>query len=109
MAQWRKAPGEFIDITIKSGDERFAPSWEMLRDYKQGQLSVEEYKKLYKNKMRASWHGHKEFWLDFIKKEEVTIACYCASGEFCHRLCLRDLLQAVCESQGVEFEYMGEV
>lgn len=109
MGKWRKANGEFLDITVKSGDKTFAPTWDMLREYKAGNMPVEEYKFRYQRLMRDSWHKNKKVWLALANCPEITIACYCKSGEFCHRLCLRDMLEAVCKAQGIEFEYMGEI
>lgn len=109
LANWRNAKGELIDITVKSGLKEFAPDWTLLREYKNGTIGMAEYKTRYTAKMRGSWHTNTELWLDFINKDEVTIACYCTSGEFCHRLLLRDLLEKVCASQGIEFEYCGEL
>jgi len=109
ISSWRKAQGEFVDITIKSGIKAFAPSWELLRAYKDGSMGCSEYKIAYTALMRESWAKNKDVWDSLVKQEEVTIACYCASGEFCHRLCLRDMLEAICKSKGIEFTYAGEI
>ncbi len=112
MAKWRKVRDlgiEFYDVTVKSGDKLFAPSWSLLSDYKSSNINEEEYIKRFLNEMRGSFHQNKGTWLDFISKEEVCIACYCISGKFCHRKLLVDIFEKLCHSQGVEFEYKGEI
>lgn len=109
ISNWRRAKGEFLDITVKTGRQEFAPDWALLRDYKTGTIGMAEYKTRYTAKMRGSWHTCNDVWRELLEKDEVTIGCYCKSGDFCHRLLLRDLLEKVCESQNIEFEYCGEI
>lgn len=109
MAKWRKACGEFIDITVKSGDKLFAPSWNLLSDYKSGKCNQEVYTKRYYEEMRKSYLNNKEHWLDFLHKEEVTVACYCASGKFCHRHLFVDIVEKLCNHLSIEFTRGGEI
>ena len=98
------------DITVKSGDKRFSPTWDLLNRYKCGECLPEQYTEEYLKLMRESYRQDSEYWVSFCKLEEsVAIACYCAVGDFCHRHLLRDMLQAVCKSHNIPFKFMGEL
>lgn len=115
MARWRKAKElgvTFYDVTVKSGDKMFAPSWAILTKYK-GNTDVEErelvYIEEYTQHMRESYRDNKVAWLKFLAQEDVAIACYCGSDKFCHRKLLVDIFDKVCKLHGIEFSYEGEI
>lgn len=111
MSQWRKAKQldiTFLDITVKSGDKVFAPTWELLMRYK-GDYDEVYYTKEYTRLMRESFKDHRQHWLELCNQDEVAIACYCKAGNFCHRYILVDFLRKVCESEGIDFKYEGEI
>lgn len=111
MGRWREADKQgipFVDVTVKSGNKAFAPTWDFLMDYKRGG-SDQDYIDKFIPLMRKSYRDNKQVWLDLINKDTVCIACYCGKGKFCHRLLLVDILEKVCLREGVTFQYKGEL
>lgn len=98
-----------LDITIKSGNRVFAPTWDMVMDHKKRRLSDKEYTNKYIEMMRISWARHADEWYWLLGQEIVTLCCYCPPGAFCHRHILKQLLEKACESHGIEFVDGGEV
>ena len=112
MAKWRKVSSLGIplyDVTVKSGDRLFAPSWSLLSKYKKGLITEEVYTELFLTEMRLSYKNNKQHWIDFCKHTDVCIACYCKSGCFCHRYLLVDMFDKVCNNVDIDFEYKGEI
>lgn len=112
LAKWRQVAAKqipLVDTTAKSGLTMFAPHWEHVAAYKNGTMTEADYTALYLEKMRQSYRENKDAWLKFIREPELAIACYCSAGKFCHRLLLKDILQKLCEQQGVPFQYVGEL
>lgn len=112
MAQYRKAKAlnvELIDTTVKSGNPIFAPTWEMVKAWKSGNLSKEEYSRQYGVLMFDSFKEHRLAWLDIFKKESVALACYCRAGDFCHRHLLKSYFEKIARSSGQHFEDGGEI
>jgi len=82
-AQIGKAHG--IDITVKSAKgpaKFFAPTWEMVSNFKNGAMSWETYTELYEARLSrapaSAWA-----WLGGFGSE-VTVLCYCRDGWKCH-------------------------
>lgn len=94
---------EYLDITVKSGDTVFAPTWKMVIALKKGRITEEEYRKKYEEKMRNSYREYTDRWEEVLYEEELVLACYCKPGTFCHRILLAGILSK-CGA-----EYMGEV
>lgn len=88
---WTKSPYK-LDITIKSGDKAFAPSWKMVMDYKNGVINEEEYTKQYYELMRKSYQSNRERWNELLSQDKVVLCCYCVVGTFCHRYILAEIL-----------------
>ncbi len=117
MSRWRKAKElgiTFYDITIKSGDKLFAPTWDMLTEYKNNPDKTQrekDYTIKYHKLMRESYKNNRQHWLDLLQNESLAIACYCSSkeGTFCHRHLLVKYLKKVCEQHNLKFEYKGEL
>jgi len=109
-AQYRY-PGPYrLDITAKGDDKLgkvFAPTWDMVKDYKAGFISEdvarERYVALYHDMMLASHTYHKAVWDEVLAEEYVVLVCFCASGAFCHR----NLLAHYLVHYGAQ--YMGEI
>lgn len=111
MSKWRKAEKlgvPFKDITVKSGDKLFAPTWDFLMEYKQD-LDEEKYISKYIPLIRESYKNNKDKWVELCNMGSVAVACYCKAGEFCHRHLLVDILEKVCQANNIEFERMGEI
>jgi uncharacterized protein YeaO (DUF488 family) len=81
-----------LDITVKSGDKTFAPTWDMVMGLKRGVISEAQYRQQYLELMRASYRRHRKRWDVVLAMKECTLVCYCKSGEFCHRLILAEIL-----------------
>jgi uncharacterized protein YeaO (DUF488 family) len=103
-----KNKADALDITVKSGDKNFAPSWEIVSGWKKGEISWEEYTRQYIEMMRASYRRDPEHWHALLRRNEITLLCYCPAGENCHRFILVELLQKLGKKLGIEVEYGGE-
>lgn len=100
---------DMLDITVKSGDKTFAPSWAIVMDHKNGKITDEQYTEEYKRMMRETAKANPGRWNELMHSGSVTLACYCKAGDFCHRLILVELLKIVGEHIGIEVVYEGEV
>lgn len=93
----------YLDITVKSGDKAFAPTWKMVMKHKEGKITDDEYTSLYTDMMRKSYKENRGRWDEVLSMDEVILACYCKADSFCHRYLLKDMLVKC----GVE--YIGEI
>ena len=84
---WYKGSDKY-DITVKTGDKIFAPSWDMVKGYKSETISNKEYIKLYSRLMVKSYNDHRHVWESILNMNEITFCCYCRPGDFCHRVLL---------------------
>ena len=117
IPQWRKAKAlgiELMDITVKSGDQRFAPFDDVLWAYKRGQVTDEDYTTIYQGKLQSLLRSDPsaiEALLDpeAGETESRAVACYCTAGKFCHRHIWIDFMRDVAEDNGIHFEYCGEI
>jgi uncharacterized protein YeaO (DUF488 family) len=80
----------------------FAPSWELVKDWKASKVDEAGYRERYLAEMRSSYRKNKGAWLNLLKRETVTFVCFENAGEFCHRL----ILAAIFEKLGAT--YAGE-
>ena len=80
----------YIDVTVKSGDKAFAPTWKMVMGSKQGKITDDEYAKQYTELMRQSYKQNKQRWDEALNLNEAIIACYCKADSFCHRYLLAE-------------------
>lgn len=111
MARWKRAAMfgiTVLDITVKSGDKVFAPTWDMVNGVKSGILSVEAYTELYTRMMRHSYRHNKKRWLEVLSMDKVAFACFCAEGDFCHRHLLIDFFGKCAKKHGIDFVNCGE-
>ncbi len=92
-----------LDITVKTGNKAFAPTWKMVMQSKKGIMSKEEYTKNYMELMRKSYLENMEEWEKLLNRDKAVLVCFCPAGAFCHRLILAKML----EKLGAE--YMGEI
>jgi len=81
----------YLDITIGTGERAFAPTWDMVRMYKAGVLTESEYTAKYMSLMRHSYVHNRAHWDLVLGMDEVVLACYCKTGQFCHRYLLQDM------------------
>lgn len=110
MAQWRSLPKdiELIDITAKSGIQAFAPDFHAVMKYKRGDLYEDQYTKLYRRKMSASYRTNREEWQKLMAKGKIALACYCKDDAFCHRHLLANYLMEGCTQLKIPFALRGE-
>lgn len=92
-----------LNITVKSGDKVFAPTWDMVMGHKNGTLTDEQYTDMYRELMLKSWKKNRWRWAELLQQERVVLVCYCRPGEFCHRV----LLAGILEKLGAT--YCGEI
>ena len=81
-----------VDITIKSGNKAFAPTWDMVMSHKDEKITDEEYTRLYYEIMRASYSNQYVEWDKLLNLDKVLIVCFCKAGNFCHRKLLAHML-----------------
>jgi uncharacterized protein YeaO (DUF488 family) len=82
-----------LDITVKTGDPAFAPTWDLVMGSKNGHISEEKYKERYYQLMRQSYTQNRFRWNELLSQDRVTLVCFCPSGQFCHRLILAEILE----------------
>lgn len=112
LGRWRLARDlgiHMLDITAKSGIRAFAPDYAKVMEYKAGEVSEEEYTRLYLARMEESRERFPRRWEQLKEFEKVALACYCRAGVFCHRLIFRDLMKDYLEEAGHEVVLTGEV
>lgn len=113
IPQWRKAKAlgiELFDITVKSGDQRFAPYPDVLWAYKRGEVTDEQYTEVYREKLRKQLLSTPEVFEELLEgTEPKAVACYCRAGKFCHRHIYIDVMSEIAEDNGIAFEYCGEI
>jgi uncharacterized protein YeaO (DUF488 family) len=81
-----------LDITVKTGSKIFCPTWDMVKDYKNGHLTKEAYTKRYYQMMRESYTSNKYQWQYLLDQAKIILCCYCKPNDFCHRYLLADIL-----------------
>jgi len=59
-AQYSYQGKDRLDITVKSGDRTFAPTWDMVKAYKAGRITQEEYTEMYHALMRRSYCNNRQ-------------------------------------------------
>ena len=85
-----------LDITVAGRDSvgrMFAPSWKMVTGLKQGLLSEEQYRGMYRYLMETSKQDRPSAWTEVLNRDVVTLVCFCRVGEFCHRYLLAKYLE----------------
>lgn len=113
IPQWRKAKAqeiELFDITVKSGDQRFAPYPDVLWAYKRGEVTDEQYTEVYRDKLRKQLLSTPEVFEELLEgTTDKAVACYCTAGKFCHRHIYIEVMAEIAEDNGIVFEYCGEI
>lgn len=106
-----------LDVSRKSGDVVFAPSWFILTpalELRRRGLETAEtwqaYTDAYVGEMRQSWKKYHDHWLTQLVDGAV-FKCYCAKRHLprCHRVILADLFVKVGTAAGILVVYGGEV
>jgi uncharacterized protein YeaO (DUF488 family) len=91
-------PGR-LDVTCKSGDPTFAPSWAILRPMlvqRAAGFDVAAYWPRYvadyTAEIRTSYRSQRAAWDALLTRSEVTLLCFCVDPMHCHRSVLAGLL-----------------
>lgn len=98
------------DVTVKSGDINFAPTWDIVQAWKAGEINWETYSRCYRDLMLNSYKRNQKAWHEIVKKGVLTLLCYCRADDdkHCHRYLLADFLVKLGEKIGVTVIYSGE-
>lgn len=86
-----------LDVTVASAvglGKLFAPTWEMVRGAKSGEMPIASYAERYRDvylAALASGAVRRLFELT-ARCEELILLCYCPDGRFCHTLLLKSWL-----------------
>lgn len=107
---------QVLNTTIKSGTGLgavFAPTWKMVLEFKQGEISWDEYRRQYTDLMRQRYQANASAFLEALSSDELIVCCYCkdthATTKHCHRYILVELLEKVAVHHSIRFEYIGEI
>jgi hypothetical protein len=114
MARYRlaEAAGIFVaDTTVKSGERfwYFQPTKQIVYDHKYQGLTDAEYTEVYRLMMTRSFRDNHDYWVEFLKRDKVALACYCATGKFCHRHLLANYLEKAAVFLGLPLRQCGEI
>jgi len=94
-----------MDITTRSVDpigSFFAPSQSIVIPYLSGQMTEQQYTRLYEHQLNELKIKHPEIWLAMIGLERATVVCFCDSANFCHRFVLARYLVEMGSTYGGE-------
>ena len=90
-AQFRYTGKDRKDITVKSGDKSFAPTWDMVMGVKEGRITEQRYAEMYLALLTSRYETSNNMVEACCRVVEdaiagdVTLVCYCPAGAFCHR------------------------
>ena len=101
-----------LDITVKSGrgiGKELAPSWELVRGFKRGEISWNEYEAGYLEMLRKVWVEKRWVFRRLFRMGRATFVCYCRDDRFCHRRLLREVVVKIGERYGIEVVDGGEL
>lgn len=98
-----------VDVTRTRGEGWLAPSYELLRADKHGDMKWDLYRLKFLNEMAASRVRWPERWAALVQRDQLTLCCFCPAGAPCHRLLLAQIvLPQVCREHDIGCVYMGE-
>lgn len=102
-----KGPDAY-DVTVKSGDINFAPTWDIVQAWKAGEINWDTYTQRYRELMLSSYKRNQRVWHEILEKGVLTLLCYCRAEDHCHRYLLADFLIKLGEKIGVTVINEGE-
>lgn len=100
LANWRKVKElgvPYINTTIKSGEWRLAPTWNLLMAYRNGLIDDEQYTVAYNALLEERYNKEPEYFNALSNKDAVAFGCYCKPGKFCHRHILVKFFEKIAE------------
>ena len=92
----------------------FAPSAELLKDYKHGRIDWREYTKRYTREQRQHFREKPEDFrglLDRASVEDIALLCYekyVGRDTKCHRFLLYEMLKKVAEKEDYDVNFLDE-
>ena len=110
-AHYRYSGDDRLDITVKANTppgDILAPTWDMVKGYKDGTLTQWEYAvKYFALILSRSMQNQPAFNTTFsaivTNRQQLTLVCFCPVGQFCHRILAARML----ENMG-HGKYVGE-
>lgn len=107
-ARYNYSGNDRYDITVKSGDTTFSPTWQLVMRFKNNQMTWEEYTEQYTQLMRNSYLTNKEHWLNLLQNSSITLVCFCVNPIQCHRTLLAEMLVKTGKANNINVAYHGE-
>ena len=101
-----------LDITVMSAKgvgKYFAPTWEMVKGFKNGKLSWAEYESMYLEKLRQLWISNRWVFRELFNLDSVTFVCYCKNDIQCHRRLLREIIVKIGKRYSINIIDYGEI
>lgn len=100
----------FLDTTVKNNPNCvLAPTWPIVVKIKGGIIDAKEYTKQYREVVWNKTQMKPDDWETLLRQETLTVSCFCAVGQFCHRIAAIDILRVACQRRGIPFNYGGEL
>ncbi|MCH7850214.1 MAG: DUF488 family protein [Nanoarchaeota archaeon] len=105
----------FVRNSMDEVISSFAPSPDLLSDYKEEEITWGEYSRRYRNEQRKHYRDSPEDFHDLLKRSKrksLVLLCYEkheGPKTKCHRLILYDILQKVDEAEGTDVRFVDEV
>lgn len=90
-----------LDITTRSKDTKFSPTWDIVDNIKKKKITEKEYIKQYLKILEAS--AKYRNWNELTEKQELCLVCFCKQEDFCHRFILATIFE------GLGARYLGEI
>lgn len=107
LAKWRKVKElgvPYINTTIKSGEWRLAPTWNLLMAYRNDLAGDDDYTTVYNALLKERYEKEPEYFNALCNMDAVAFGCYCSHGKFCHRHLLVKFFESI-----TEVVYRGEI
>ena len=112
-AHYRYSGDDRLDITVKGNTypgNVLAPTWEMVKGFQAGKITQWDYTTQYFGHVvsRVSSLGPEGRVMraalnNITERKQVTLVCFCPSGNFCHRIIAARMLETICGGK-----YIGE-
>ncbi len=94
-------PVKFIDVT-RVNNSPLGPSWQLLNDYKKGNINWKQYTERFINQMNTPLI--EAILLNIAKEsleQNVYLVCYEGPGKHCHRYILIELIVNIANKHGI--------
>ena len=69
------------------------PEWGLVKAYRSGRISQEQYSSQYFRALEERWDEVSEWMSGLRPEEDYTLLCHEREGEFCHRRLVADLVR----------------